>query len=326
MPRARDVTTARSALACFFLVGCSCEAPPAQPRPAEPVASEPSVVAEVVGGDTLPEASGGAEPSPSITIEMSARGYRVTNRALVESWPPADRERVASEAPPDQPGYPVVEVDVPLLDDGAPLLVPGVRDALLRALEAERARSGAGAPLAFSMRAPATLSWARVARAIFNAAMAGLSEPAIVVHTPLGERSIRLPRPTTLARAPGEVDLAAALRALGTGAEPTTEVEPPPEPSEVVVVVALSLEDHGLRVRRGLLELGAGCTAPATEGSPAIPLAALRDGHTLTDCLSALGDAPARFEASSDVSYGTACVVLEALARRGPVEIAVGGR
>lgn len=314
----------RACALALFLGGCGCDGE--RPAPPDPVVT-PARPLELVDDAALPALDAGDEAVPAITVEASPRGYRVTNREVIRSWPEPERARVAEGAPPEEPEFPIVEADVPLLDDGAPLLVPGLRDALARTLVAERARSGtASAPRVVAIRAASTLAWARVARAVFNAGMVGLSEPWIVVLVGGEARTLRLPPPAAPTRGP--IDLGGALRALGTAGGPPTEEAPPAAadpaaPGDLAITVAL--EDHGVRVHRGAMELGAGCHGPSADGSPAIPITVVSDGHTLGDCTSALGPGPTRFTASPDVTLGVVVRVLGALAARGPVEILVGG-
>jgi hypothetical protein len=88
--------------------------------------------------------------------------------------------------------------------------------------------------------------------------------------------------------------------------------------------VALALAEHGLRVRSGLVELGPDCRTPATDGSPAIPAAAI-DGASIARCLDALGAFQrASFSAAPEVTYAAAVEVLELLHARGrPLAVSV---
>lgn len=336
------------------LTGCECgvgsEAPVARAGArTTPPGGAAEDEGEVVPLGELPEADPGrtAASVPMITVEASTRGYFVTNRALIESWPPPERERVRASAPPEAPDFPVIERPIPALDD-ATLLVTGVRDALSRALEAEHARSGRDAtPPAFAIRAPATLSWARVARVIFTAAMVGLSEPALVVRAGGDERVVRLVRPAVSAvsapamrsgalgealralpgaegSAPGAMGESPDAVAARGGGDATGDGEAPSDDGHgeaPSAPLSFTLDAHGLRVHRGLVEVGAGCRTPGADASPAIPLVALGDGHTLSDCLAALGEGPAMFRADGEVTHGSATLVLELLAARGPVEL-----
>ncbi len=335
-PDVRHARVGTGTLAFAFalaLSGCECgdgDARPARAGSTTTLVGETEDESDVVSLDALPAADPGRTSAsvPTITVEASPRGYFVTNRALVESWPPPERDRVRASAPPEWPDFPVIERPIPALD-GAPLLVTGVRDALARALEAEHARSGRDAtPQAFAVRAPATLPWARVARVLFTAAMVGLSEPSIVVRAGAEERVLRLVRPVVSSvSAPLSAGaLGEALRGLsgadGPAAEPGAALEASDGPDVAPsAALSFSLEAHGLRVRRGLVEVGAGCRTPGADGSPAIPLGVLADGHTLSDCLAVLGEGPAVFRADADVTHGSATQVLELLAARGPVEL-----
>jgi hypothetical protein len=320
----------RRALALLWLLslsGCECSGSP--PSPSSPPASE--TPPESVSAD-LPTARRFDLPPvlPSLTIEVAPRGYAVSNRALVETWPAPERARAASLAPPDMPDFPVVEVTVPTVDP-APLLVPGLRDALARAAEADRAREPGGGPSVFSIRAAPDVAWERVLRAIYAGGLTGYAEPWLVVRTEAGERTIRL----SLAEAPASAEtretIAAALAALGELGGP---IELPADPGSVVSAaeaaalparVLLRLHEQGLYVRRGLLDVGADCRSPAIDASPAISSASL-DRERLAACIDALGSFDrVTVEASPDTAYGTLVPVLEGLVGRGAIEIAIAG-
>ena len=172
-------------------VGCECG------EPARPVLRpDPAPVAE----PTLPPSTDLSPPrtartdlppsTPRVTVTAEPRGYRVSNRELVEGWLPADRARAASAAPPTQPDFPIIEGQMVAVEP-VPLLVTGLRDLLALAAQADRARDpAAGAPIGFAIRAPGELPWGRIVRAMYAAAMVGYGEPGLVVRDGTGSERL----------------------------------------------------------------------------------------------------------------------------------------
>lgn len=310
------------------LVGCQCGPADDAMRGVEP-AVEPAAPEPPVGPADVPRARRADLPVlvPALTVEVTARGYAVSNRALVDSWPPPERAHAASLAPPDQPDFPVVEVDVPTIDP-APLLVPGLQAAMALAAEADRARAPGGGPRVFAVRAAPDVRWERVLRAIYAGGLTGYAEPWLVVRVGGAERTLRLAAEDEPTSAETRETIAAALAALGDlgGAG----IELPASPDTVLAEaeaaaaparLSLRLEEHGLRVRRGLVELGPDCRTPAADGSPALSSSSF-DRERFAACLDALGPFDrARVEASPDLAYGSLVPVLEGLSGRGPIVI-----
>jgi hypothetical protein len=320
--------------------GCDCGGPtPPSMGSARSTATSAPVVADedLVVDVTVPRTARTDLPlaTPTVEVRVGARGFVVSNRALVASWPAAERERAASAASPTSPDFPIVEASIPSVD-AAPLLVPSLRDALSRAGEADRAReAGTGTPIVFSIRAPSDVRWDRVLRALFAAGMAGYAEPWLVVRDAEElERVIRLTSDDHGSPAPSAEALRdtvrEALATLGEGSDPLggtgddegealgAAADPTPPSLDVALpVLSLRLEEHGLRVRRGLVELSADCRTPSSDGSPAFTTAGL-DRTSLEACLTAIGSFErASFEASPDVAYGSALTVLETVHARG---------
>lgn len=324
----RDVTCA--AVLTLALAGCDCGgadrrvASPTETTPTSP----PDLTADLASEVVVPRTSRTDLPlaTPTLEVRALARGFVVSNRALVTSWPASERERAALAASPTSPDFPLVEATIPAVD-AAPLLVPSLRDALARAVEADRAReAGTGTPIVFSVRAPSDVRWDRVLRALFAAGMAGYAEPWLVVRDAEDiERVIRLstdhggPAPSSAALRDSVREALATLGEGGSGEEAEAAEAEGNEgaPSTPGPLLSLRLEEHGLRVRSGLVELGADCRTPSSDASPAFTTAVL-DRASLEACLSALGDFDrASFEASPDVTYGSALLVLETVHARG---------
>lgn len=325
----RDVRRASALGLVALLAGCECQSRETTLRPVvvEPVVEAPSDE----GAITLPRTPRADLPAATATlvVEVHPRGYRVSNRALVDSWPPPERERAAANAPPTEPEFPVVEASIPTTDP-APLLSTGLRDAMARAAAADRARDpAAGAPIAFSIRAPSDARWERILRALFAAGMAGYAEPwLLVVDDANTERALRIPSSHT-PMDDTRASIRDALSALGThppGAG-AAEVEAPSDGApSALPALSFRLEDHGLRVRSGLVDLSADCRTPSVDASPAFTTATL-DRASLEACLSALGPFDhATFEAAPEVAYGSALMILSTLHAQGrPLSIAMRG-
>lgn len=234
---------------------------------------------------------------PALTVRVEALALEVDNTAVIDTWSPDDQARVRAGAGAGAaPDFPRVTERVPAADP-LPILMPGVRDALSRALSAERARSGAGAPLAFDVVAAPSVAWGRVSRALFAASLAGLTMPRLVVAAPDGARLLALRAPS--AAAAGDAER-----------------------------VVLGLSERGLTVLRGARRLAEGCAAgvspadPAARTAPTLPLAALREPGRLEACRDALRGAPrVDLAARDDVTYGTVARVLEVFAPAFAVEV-----
>lgn len=313
-------------------IGCECGEPARPALRPDPVAA-PELPAPGELGLPRTERSDLPVGTPRVTVDAEPRGYRVSNRELVESWPETERARAIASAPPTHPDFPVVESDVVTVDP-VPMLVTDLRDSLAVAAQADRARDpSAGAPVGFSIRAPGDLPWGRIVRAMYAGAMVGYSEPALVLRDAAGgERLLVLTsedRAALPTRAETEERVRAALATLGDHAgapvdEAHAEPIAPPATESATGPIALSLAEHGLRVRRGLVELGPDCASPASDGSPAIPSASL-ERAAIDRCLDVLGAFErASFTAAPDVTYAAAIEVLEVLHARGrPLAVSV---
>jgi len=256
---------------------------------------------------------------PQVTLSVDVRGYRVENRALVESWPPLERARAAESSSPIDPDFPFVDLTIPAIDP-SPLLIPRLRDAMARAAAADRARDpSTGAPIAFALRASSEVSWGRVIRALYASAMVGYAEPNFVVRDAADiERVITVRGEHEASVAHADDRVRAALAAIGAPvpADAVAE-ETATDTRERAPPLAFVLEEHGLRVQRGLLWLGADCATPVLDGSPAFPSAQL-NSERLSACIEALSPFDrASFAASPGVTYGRAIAVIEALAITG---------
>jgi hypothetical protein len=321
-----------------LLTGCGCDEPSLVPVPAEPATLEPATAAPApaapLAAPVLPRVTRTDLPPalPSVTIEVTAGGYRVTNRALVETWPASERAEAAAHAPPGEPDFPVVELDVPVADP-APLRVPRVPalgDALGRLAAADRARTAAagGGPRVFAVRASTDVRWERIVAALYTASQSGYAEPWLVVHSGEGERVLQL----TFGGAPLSANVreavAAALAALeGLGPDLALPAEPAAVLDEVEAAQAnlfVRLEEDGLWLRRPELgALGADCRTADGRGAPTLPRSG--DVAALRTCLDAAAPfALAIVEASPDLAYGAVVPVIEALVGRAPVAIGIG--
>lgn len=314
------------AVLVLALVGCSCEdratlrAP--QASTAEP---EPEVPAE-----RLPAASRTDLPAltPAITIRVHEGSFVVSNRAVVETWPETERAAVERTRPVGDADYPIVERDVDDASDA--LAIPGLSAALREVAAVESARAAIvhaeGSPTAFALRADADVPFGRVLSAVYAAAMVGLNQPRLVLASAEGERELRLTQPNTQGEADDPAIAAALARALAIahGETPPPEVDAglPPRPARISVALATD----GLTFRRGDVPYAPGCAEPAPGASePTIPTATVR-ASTIDACVSAIGDEVVGaivFRAQRDTRYADVVAVLEALAARHEVNLAV---
>lgn len=344
--------------------GCECAddepsftaAPPPrdeEPPPVEPIpgATTPGALAPATRTD-LPAAD------PAITVSVDGESVEVSNAALVASWPPAERERLAA-APPEgaNEGWPVVSFGTSLEATASELGPSDVTAALRRATDVERARSGGGAPTVVALRVTGASPWSSVLRVLFATGMAGLSEPRFVLTSGREEVELRLPVARTEApsalpgpmagRDPAEV-VAAIQQALSAhprevieaqpraevapslapGAEALAGAEPGATPSPTPPTGPLTFTIHlgrdGLVVSRGAERLGAGCQRAAIGAAPSLPSASLTVG-SLRDCLASAGatSVPYAFEAEREVTFSRVAPILETLDDVGSVTIGV---
>ena len=316
-----------------LLAGCGCDEPslvavPVEPAPEEPAARAPA--AGELGAPALPRVTRSDLPPalPSVTIEVTAGGYRVTNRALVETWPAPERAEAAAHAPAGEPDFPVVELDVPVADP-VPLRVPALGDALGRLAAADRARaSAAGGPRVFAVRASTDVRWERIVGALYTAAQRGYAEPWLVVQSAAGERVLQL----TVGGAPLDASMRAAVAAAlatleGLGPDVVLPADPAAVLDEAEAAQAdlfVRVDEDGLRLRRPELgALGADCRTADALGAPTLPRSG--DVAALRTCLDAAAPfALAIVEARPDLAYGAVVPVIEALVGRAPVAIGIG--
>ncbi|MFN7698154.1 MAG: hypothetical protein ACK6CU_22470 [Deltaproteobacteria bacterium] len=324
----------------------------APPPAAEPAPRGDETIPGAVDARALAPATRSDLPAatPAITVVVEGRRLVVTNEALVATWPPGDRERLAAAPRPGAPErWPAIRVEVELPED-APLRVPALVEALTAALDAERARSGAGAPTAVALRITGVSPWLGVERALYAAGMAGLSEPRLVLSSGRDEVELRLPLPRTrgaaltgplAGRDPAEVvaaiqgALAQARGAPVAPGPPRAEVAPavvegasaleaprgePPTRDASRVLVALGAD--GLTVVRGEQRLGAGCQRPAIGPMPSLPSASI-SRQSVRDCLLVAGATshPYGFEAEPEITFARIAPILEVLDEIGTVSI-----
>ncbi len=322
------VARALALLTALASAGCDCGGETTAPAPvletervAEAERAPPVIEVTIPRTERteLPEAQ------PQVTLSVGVLGYRVDNRALVESWPAVERARAAESASPIDVDFPIVDVTIAATDP-SPLLLPDLRDALGRAAMADRARDpSAGAPIAFALAASSEVSWGRVVRALYASAMVGYAEPSFVVRDAAGiERVVIVPNAHAPSVAHADDRVRAALAAIGapvTDGEPAPPSEPDTGGEPVGPPIAIVLEEHGARVQRGLIWVGADCETPSADASPAIPSARLGE---IAACIEALSPFDrASFAAAPEVTYGQAISILEALASTGrPLAIA----
>jgi len=323
------------------------------PAPVEliPGATSPGALAPATRTD-LPRAD------PAITVSVDGDAVIVSNEGLVTSWPPADRERLAAAPPASaSAGFPVVTYETSLEATASEMGPSDVTAALRRAIDAERMRSGTGAPTVVALRVTGASPWSSVLRVLFATGMAGLSEPRFVLTSGRDEVELRLPVarsevPSALpgpmaGRDPAEV-IAAIQQALAAhpreaieaqpraeiaptlapgaaalaGAEPGATPSPAPPTGPLVFTVHLGRD--GLVVTRGAERLGTGCQRAAIGAAPSLPSASLTVG-ALRDCLASAGPTslPYAFEADREVTFARVAPILETLDDVGSVNIGV---
>jgi hypothetical protein len=288
--------------------------------------------------------------SPAITVLVEGRRVVVTNEALIATWPPSDRERLAAAPPPGATeGWPSIRTEIELAED-APLRVPGLVEALTATLDVERIRSGSGAPNAVALRVTGASPWLGVERVLYAAGMAGLSEPRFVLASGRAEVELRLPLPRVegpaltgplAGRDPAEV-VAAIQGALAQARGPALTEPPRAEVEPTVVEGAAALEAHddapavtgtasrmivqlgasGLVVTRGEQRLGAGCQRAALGAAPSLPAASITRA-SVRDCLLVAGATshPYVFESEPDITFARIAPILEVLDDLGTVSI-----
>jgi hypothetical protein len=345
---------------CLALAGgCTCgddEPTLAAAQPAPATAPEP--VIERAARRELAPATRTDLPRalPAITVTVDGVAFTVTNAALLASWPPAERARLAETPPPGAGArWPELEVRGEIGGDG--LSVPALTEALNGMLTVERMRSGgAGAPSVVAFRVSPETPWSSVVRVLYASGRAGLFEPRFVLASGREEVELRMPLPdlggTTrtpspaLAPLPGPMagqdpaEVAEGIR-RALEAHPrdtTTRVEVRPEttagsaalfgadgtgvPAAPVFVLRLARE--GLTVTRGTERLAPGCQRVAIGAEPTLPSSSL-DATSLRECLAHAGatSRPYTFEATPDTTFAQAVPILEALDDVGSVQIAV---
>ena len=294
-----------------LLASCACDSPDARD------AARPLVL-EHVETVELPTASRDDLPAstPAITITIGPRTFAVSNRALVATWPPPERDAVP---------HPIVERTIE--DQTDTLDVPALVVALSDAIAVERRRvafvGASGVTTVFALRAASDVHFGRVLAAIHAAGAVGLSAPRFALASASGERALTLAVPRSMGEAP-DPDVAAEVAALvlREGGEPLEPLDPglaAPAPR-----VYVSLDTLGLVVRRGERRLGPGCTALASDAtSVTIPVATFVPA-AITACIGAIDDHSAIvFDAASDRRYGDVIEILETLARLGDVGLAI---
>lgn len=298
-----DVRRALIAASHALLVaGCQCGGPTSPTEtPVEAEASEPA----------LPDASQTdlPAPSPAVVVEIGERGFRIDNAPLLATWSDAERARVpAGPSAPGLPSFPAVSLAVPALAEGSRT---ALQSALASAAQAEGARGGTAPEVA--LRAPSEIPWDRALLVFVAAHAAGLGAFQLVVHTPLGERAIRM-RAAPLALSDRRAALAEAIAGLGARDGEAAVATAAPE-----VLLSVAIEAHGIRVSRGIVTLGPDCRTLSADGSPT--LTAETD---LPRCLDAVGAVDRiGVTAAHDQSYGRVVQVLERLTARAPIVIAL---
>ncbi len=314
------MSRARAIFVLAWLAGCSCDDAEPAPRTHDPVApiEVPAPVSQLptAGRADLPAAS------PAITITVGERTFVVSNRALVATWPPAERQAVGQTRPLGDADYPSVEREVN--DATIALMVPGLHDAMSEVLAVETARSSivhaGGITPVFALRAGPDVPFGRVLAAIYAAALTGFNEPRLVLASPDGERELRL------TRAPMHDEPAAALGAALSGAlSGATGIDSGVSAALSAEAVRTSVvsSDAGLAIARGGIAFAPGCVERAPADTATIP-AALVTPSAIDACFAALGTPSAIvFRAPSASRYGDVVSVLETLATHGSVSLEV---
>jgi hypothetical protein len=296
----------------LWLAGCACESEAPVLAPVPPTSVAPAIPV----GPTLPSTSRTDLPAsaPMLTLVVQSRSFLVTNRALVESWPDAERVAVGQTRPLGDAAYPVVEREVDDASDA--LVVAGLRDAMTEVVSVDRARAtivhAEGTATAFAIRADVDVHYARVLAAVFAAGLAGFNQSHLVLEGADGTRDLSLaaangaePEPALGAR------IAGALAGTAPGAA---------APARTMA----TLSGDGLVIRRGSIALAPGCTENAAldADAPTIPSAALTTS-AIDACLAAAGiSGEVLFHAPGTMRYGDVVGVLEALTAHHAVSLA----
>jgi hypothetical protein len=310
-------------------LGCSCEDEQARPHvshaPAPPTSVAPAAPVDLA----LPSAlrTDLALATPAVVVEVTGTAYRVSNAALLDSWPAADRAAVMASPPPNDPAWPRIERHIRSTSDA--LMVPPLGAALFDAASVDHARSEAngtqGTPLAFAIRAQPDVPFGRVLAAVFAGGMNGYAAPQLVLASPRGDVVLPISLPTN--EPPPSAPTAAEIDqlvhdAVGEGVPPPdpTDVPPPPPPAPLVL---FRVAPDGVIVRRGDTTLAPGCDSPAPDGTVAISMAALT-ARNVEVCLRASGaTGRVMFSAPADMRYGQVLTILEPIAAFVPVAFAV---
>jgi hypothetical protein len=313
----------RAAIAALLLSACSCDAPVA-PTPTPEVVE---VAAPIV---SLPSASRSdlGPVTPMVSVEVTDDAFHVSNTALVATWPAHDRDALASARPSGDAHWP--EVDEEIHAHGDDLAIATLRDAFAHAVNVDHARGSlsgtTGAPIAFALRAAPDVRFVRILQAIYAAGLAGYAEPRLVLLSPTSEVMLPLPLPTTEPARERDVarDLARALAAAGIvdPAAPSDDDAPALVPL-VETSVGVVLAADGLHVARDGRPLAPSCTEAAEADTLVITTAELVPSR-VSRCLDAAGATGLiTFQAPADTRYADAIAILETLAARGPVGLAV---
>ncbi len=244
----------------------------------------------------------------------------MTNEALVRTWPPLERARVARERPSDAPpSWPSLSLALDAARDG--------EDALRRALEqgtrAERVRSGGSAPSVLALRATSGTPWRSVRVGLRAASRAGLREVRFVMTD--GRREVELtPRAIPGRESQAVADaLRDALLREGLGALPEGEARAPQARGAALgPPLRVRVDDAGVTVFRGATPLAAGCEREGPSDAPTLPEGAI-DRARLEACRRAAGEVASGtlLEADDDVAFGRVAPVLLTLSALGPLDI-----
>ena len=269
-----------------------------------------------------------------VTVEVTEHEFHLSNTALLATWPEHDRQALARAQPLGDARWP--EVDEQIDARGDDIGIPALRDAFGHASNVDHARASlageTGTPIAFAIRAAPDVRFVRVLQAIYAAGLAGYAEPRLVLLSTSSEVLLELPLPRVApAREAGVArDLARALAAAGLEGRTRPPTDPPEEPATdapavgpTTAQISIVLAEDGLHITRDLHALAPGCRDTAESDVLTITAAELVPS-TLTACLDAAGEiVMLTFRTAPDTRYAEAVAVLETLAARGPVGLAV---
>ena len=242
-------------LAALALVGCTCagEPPPSSVAPPSVPGAPRIAVLPSTARTDLPVLA------PAITITVEDAAFTVSNRALVASWPAAEREAVGRTRPLGDAEYPVVERRVD--DASLALVVPPLGEAMRALVAVETARAAIvhadGTTQAFLVRAGPDVAFGRVLAAVYAAAMVGLSQPRLALASEEGERELWLTVPRAAVDDPAAAAAVASALAALEGREAPPAIDAGPGTSSDRVTARLGAD--GLDLRRGTTPLAPGC-------------------------------------------------------------------